>query len=135
MEVDPAMSKKDEQEYRDVCLEMSDQTLALASRVIARAVQRGVSYRLACHAVKVAMYQGLFGSVLQAMKNDTEMPSNLKIDKAFSTSKDHEQVAMSMVKLIFDHLQVLDQKHVWRLNIARRELRPGEKLTGGLFGI
>lgn len=122
--------KPDESEardYRDVCCEMTDQVLALASRVAASAVQRGISYRLACHAVKVALYQGLFSATLRQMKNDKAMPSAMKMEEAYVSPKDHEAVAHEVIKVVFDHLQVVDQRHIWAMNIMKRALRPGEK--------
>jgi len=118
------MNKSDDEAYREVCEEMTDQTLALASRVAANAVKRGVSYRLACHAVKVALYQGLFGSVLRSMKNDGKIPSGLPMETAFTSPKNHESVAHEMVKLIFDHLQVVDRRYVWAMNIMKRDAKP-----------
>ena len=115
------MDEKEEREYRDVCCEMTDQVLALASRVAANAVNRGISYRLACHAVKVAIYQGLFSATLRQMKNDKDMPSALKMEEAFVTPTHHESVAHEVVKLIFDHLQVVDRRFVWGMNIVKRQ--------------
>lgn len=122
-----AMNKTEEKDYRDVCMEMTDQTLALASRIAANAVKRGISYRLACHAVKVALYQGLFGSVLRSMKNDGQLPSALKLEDAFTRSEHHEPVAHEIVKLIFDHLQVVDQRYIWAMNIVKKEARAKKK--------
>lgn len=115
------MTKEEERNYRDVCCEMTDQVMALASRVAANAVKRGVSYRLACHAVKVAIYQGLFGATLRQMKNDKDMPSSLMMEEAFVTPAHHESVAHELVKLIFDHLQVVDRRFIWTMNIAKRK--------------
>ena len=115
------MKKDEERDYRDVCCEMTDQVLALASRVAANAVQRGISYRLACHAVKVALYQGLFSATLRQMKNDKGVPSSLKMEDAFVDPDHHEQVAHEVVKLMFDHLQVVDRRFVWGMNIVKRK--------------
>ena len=115
------MKKEEERQYRDVCGEMVDQVLALASRVAGNAVNRGVSYRLACHAVQVALYQGLFGATLRQMKNDQKLPSALKMEDAYVSSKHHEAVAHQIIKTVFDHLQVADQRSVWRMNILKRE--------------
>lgn len=113
--------KKEEQgDYREVCEEMTDQTMALASRVAANAVNRGVPYRLACHAVKVAIYQGLFGATLRQMKNDKQLPSALQLEEAFRTPAHHEAVAHEVVKLVFDHLQVVDPRFVWAMNTVKR---------------
>ena len=115
------MKQKEENDYRDVCCEMTDQVMALASRVAANAVNRGVSYRLAFHAVKVAIYQGLFGATLRQMKNDKTMPSSLKMEDAFVSAMHHESVSHEIVKLIFDHLQVVDRRFVWAMNIVKRK--------------
>lgn len=115
------MNKAEDRDYRDVCCEMTDQVMALASRVAANAVNRGVSYRLACHAVKVALYQGLFGATLRQMKNDKKMPSSLRMEEAFTASDHHELVAHEVVKLMFDHLQVVDRRFIWAMNIAKRK--------------
>jgi hypothetical protein len=122
------MPSKSEQEYKRVFHEMADQTIFLASQIIADAVKRGVPYKLACHAVKVAAYQGLFATVLQSMKCDGKIRSNLKIDEAFGSTEDHRDVCYEVVQLMFDHLQVLDKRHIWCVNVARRKLRPGEKV-------
>lgn len=121
------MNKSEEKAYRDVCATMTDKTFMLASQISADAVKRGVPYRLACHAVKVALYQGLFGSVLRSMKNDGTMASSLAMEKAFTNCADHELVAHEIVKLIFDHLQVVDQRYIWVMNIAKRRVRAGEE--------
>jgi len=121
------MTKTEEKAYREVCETMADRTLMLASQVAADAVKRGVPYRLACHAVKVALYQGLFGSVLRNMKNDGLMPSDLKMESAFVSSREHEQVAHEIVKLIFDHLQVSDRRYVWAMNIVKRKAKLEDK--------
>lgn len=120
------MTSKDQKDYRDVCSEMTDQLFALASRVAARAVQRGVPYRLACHAVKVGLYQGLFGAVLQDMKNNKRAPSNLKMEEAYVNIGRHEEVAHEIFKLTIDHLEATDRRFVWRLNTMKRNRRPGE---------
>ena len=121
------MTKPEEREYHAVCAEMTDKTLMLASQVAADAVKRGVPYRLACHAVKVALYQGLFSSVLRGMKNDHQMPSDLKLEEAFISSTDHEKVAHEIVKVIFDHLQVVDRRYIWAMNIVKRKAKVEEK--------
>lgn len=121
------MTKAEEKVYREVCEVMTDRTMMLASQVAADAVKRGVPYRLACHAVKVALYQGLFGSVLRNMKNDGLAPSDLKMEAAFVSAESHEQVAHEIVKLIFDHLQVVDRRYVWAMNIVKRKAKAGEK--------
>lgn len=115
------MKKEEERDYRDVCVEMTDQVLALASRVAAKAVERKVSYRLACNAVQVALYQGLFAATLRKMKNNREVPSNLKMEEAFVSADHHEAVAHEIVKVIFDHLQVVDRRFVWAMNIVKRK--------------
>lgn len=121
------MNKSEEKAYRDVCERMTDKTLMLASQVAADAVKGGVPYRLACHAVKVALYQGLFSSVLRNMKNDGTVPSDLKMEAAFVSNQHHEQVAHEIVKLIFDHLQVVDRRYVWAMNIVKRKAQAGER--------
>jgi hypothetical protein len=121
------MTKSEEKAYRDVCTEMTDRTMMLASQVAADAVKRGVSYRLACHAVKVALYQGLFGSVLRNMKNDGLAPQMLKMEDAFISADEHEKVAHEVVKLIFDHLQVVDRRYIWGMNIVKRKAKAGER--------
>jgi len=113
------MNKSEEDAYRIVCEEMTDRTMALASLVAANAVKRGVPYRLACHAVKVALYQGLFGSVLRGMKNEGLAPSSLRFEVAFVNSNEHEQVAHEIIKLTFAHLEVTDRRHIWRMNIMK----------------
>lgn len=120
------MKKDEERDYREVCCEMTDQVLALASRVAGNAVKRKVSYRLACHAVKVAIYQGLFGAVLRQMKNDGKMPSALRMEDAFTSNEHHETVAYEIVKLIFDHLQMVDQRYIWSMNIMKRSRKKDE---------
>ena len=110
-----------ERDYQDVCAEMIDQTLALASRVAANAVKRGIPYRMACHAVQVAIYQGLFSATLRTMKNERNMPSSLKMEEAFVTPTHHESVAHDVVKVIFDHLQVVDRRFIWAMNIVKRK--------------
>jgi hypothetical protein len=120
------MTKSEEKAYRDVCANMTDRTMMLASQVAADAVKRGVPYRLACHAVKVALYQGFFGSVLRNMKNDGLAASDLKMEAAFVSAEEHERVAHEIVKLIFDHLQVVDRRYIWSMNIAKRKAKPGE---------
>lgn len=117
---------KDERDYRDVCAEMIDRTLALASLVAANAVKRGVSYRLAHHAVKAALYQGLFGVALRGMKNEKEMPSSLRMEEAFVTPSHHEAVAHEIVKIVFSNLQVSDPRFVWAMNIVKRKKRAPE---------
>jgi dipeptide/tripeptide permease len=119
--------KKHERDYKDVAVEMSSRTMMLASQVVGEAVKRGVNYKVACQAAKVGLYQGLFAAVLRGMKNDGLAASAVNADQAFTDLHGHEQVALQTVYLIFDHLQVLDRRHVWRLNIVRRELKPGEK--------
>lgn len=121
------MNEVEEKAYREVCEAMTDRTMMLASQVAADAVKRGVPYRLACHAVKVALYQGLFGSVLRNMKNDGIVRQNLKMEAAFVSSEEHELVAHEIVKLIFDHLQVVDRRYVWAMNIVKRKVKSGEK--------
>lgn len=118
---------ENEQEYKRIFLEMSDQAIMLAAQIVAKAVQRKVPYKIACHAVKVAAYQGLFATVLQSMKCDGTIRSNLKVDEAFGSVEDHQAVCYEAIQLMFDHLQVLDKRHIWSVNIARRRLRPGEK--------
>lgn len=120
------MTKSEERDYKDVCAEMTDRTMALASLVAGQAVKRGVSYRLACHAVKVALFQGLFSATLRGMKNDHKMPSGLKMEEAFVTPLHHESVAHEIIKTVFDHLQVVDRRYIWAMNIAKRKPRPGE---------
>ena len=115
------MTKAEEREYHAVCAEMTDKTLMLASQIAANAVKRGVPYRLACHAVKVALYQGLFSATLRQMKNDKGVPSSLKMEDAFTDPDHHEQVAHEVVKLMFDHLQVVDRRFVWGMNIVKRK--------------
>jgi len=115
---------KEEKDYRDICCDMTDQVFALASRVAALAVKRGVPYRLACHAVKVALYQGLFGAVLLDMKNNKRAPSNLKMEEAFVNVSRHEDVANEIFKLAFDHLQTTDRRFVWRMNTMKRKRLP-----------
>lgn len=120
------MTKSEEREYRNVCSEMTDRTLMLASEVAAQAVQRGVPYRLACHAIKVALYQGVFSATLRGMKNESEMPQDLKMEDAFVTPSRHEPVAHEIVKMIFDHLRIVDRRYVWAMNIVKRKAKPGE---------
>lgn len=120
------MTKSEEREYKRVCAEMTDRTLTLASEVAAQAVQRGVPYRLACHAIKVALYQGVFGATLRGMKNDNDMPQNLKMEEAFVTPTHHESVAHEIVKMLFDHLRMVDRRYIWAMNIVKRKAKPGE---------
>jgi hypothetical protein len=120
------MSKSEERDYKTVCAEMTDQTLALASRVAAQAVQRGVPYRLACHAIKVALYQGVFSATLRGMKNESDMPQSLKMEEAFVTPSHHEYVAHEIIKMIFDHLRMVDRRYIWAMNIVKRKAKPGE---------
>ena len=115
------MSKEDERAYKAVNGEMTDRLLALASQVAAEAVQRGVSYRLACHAVKVALYQGLFSAALRELKNKKIMPSNLKMEDAFASGEHHELVVHEMLQLAVAHLEVADSRSVWRMNIVKRK--------------
>lgn len=117
---------KDERDYRDVCAEMTDRTLALASLVAANSVKRGVSYRLAYHAVRAALYQGLFGITLRGMKNDREMPSSLQMEEAFVTPSHHEAVAHEIVKVVFSNLKTVDPRFVWAMNIVKRKKRASE---------
>jgi hypothetical protein len=127
------MANKKEQEYARVFREMADQAIFLASRIVGDAVKRGTPYLLACHAVKVAAYQGLFATVLQSMKCDGKIRSNLKINEAFGSVEDHRDVCYEVIQLMFDHLQVLDRRHIWSVNVARRQLRPGEKPKNGFL--
>lgn len=120
------MTRSEEKAYREVCETMTDRTMMLASQIAADAVKRGVPYRLACHAVKVALYQGLFGSVLRNMKNDGLAPQALKMEDAFVSAEEHEKVAHETIKLIFDHLQVVDKRYIWGMNIVKRKAKPGE---------
>jgi hypothetical protein len=120
------MTKSEEREYKNVCSQMTDRTLMLASEIAAQAVKRGVPYRLACHAIKVALYQGVFSATLRGMKNGNEMPQNLKMEDAFITPDRHEVVAHEIVKMIFDHLRAVDRRYVWAMNIVKRKAKPGE---------
>ena len=120
------MTKSEEREYKSVCAQMTDRTLMLASEVAAQAVQRGVPYRLACHAIKVALYQGVFSATLRGMKNDNEIPQSLKMEEAFIAPAHHELVAHEIVKMIFDHLRMVDRRYVWAMNIVKRKAKPGE---------
>lgn len=121
------MMDHDQKNYEDVCSEMADQTLALASRVAAGAVKRGISYRLACHAVQVALYQGVFGATLRQMKNDRDMPSSLSMEEAFAAPSHHESVAHEIGRLILDHLKVVDHRYVWAMNIVKMKARSDGK--------
>ncbi len=120
------MTKTEERDYKSVCAEMTDRTLMLASEVAAQAVQRGVPYRLACHAIKVALYQGVFSATLRGMKNDNVIPQNLKMEEAFIAPDRHEAVAHEIVKMIFDHLRMVDRRYIWAMNIVKRKAKPGE---------
>jgi hypothetical protein len=122
------MPTENEREYKRIFTEMADQTIMLAAQIVAKAVQRKVPYKLACHAVKVAAYQGLFATTLQSMKCDGTIRSNITIDEAFGSIEDHRNVCYEVVQLMFDNLQVLDNRYVWSVNVARRLLRPGEKI-------
>lgn len=116
------MTKKEESQYRDVLLQMTDRTLALASQVAADAVKNGIPYRLAHHAVTASLYQGLFGATLRGMKNDGLFASSVKMEDAFISTKEHEQVAHKIIEMIFDHLRATDKRFVWAINTVRREV-------------
>lgn len=120
------MTKLEERDYKSVCAEMTNRTLMLASEVAAQAVQRGIPYRLACHAIKVALYQGVFSATLRGMKNENGMPQSLKMEEAFVTSSHHEPVAHEIVKMVFDHLRAVDRRYIWAMNIVKRKAKPGE---------
>lgn len=114
------MTKDEDRQYREVFVEMADKTLALASLVAANAVKRGVSYRLACHAIKVALYQGLFAATLRELKNERKLPTSLSLDHAYTHADTHEPVAHEMLSLIVTSLECADRRQTWRANIVRR---------------
>jgi hypothetical protein len=72
------------------------------------------------------MYQGIFGAVLQEMKNAKMMPSNLKMDEAFVNAGPHHDVAVEVIKTTIDHLQAADRRFVWRVNTLKRKRIPSD---------
>lgn len=121
------MDDKDERGFRNVCFEMSNRTIALASQIIGEAVAKGVKYKLACNAIKMAMYQGMFSAVLNELKMESKIASDLRVEDAISSPKEHETVAHEIVRLTVDHLRVVDNRYVWSVNIAKRNKKLGEK--------
>jgi hypothetical protein len=120
------MRKEEEREYVKLYHEFSSSILSLSSRVVGEAVNKGMGYRVAHYAVKEALYYGLFASILREMKNNGTSPEVLKLESAFTVARDHELIGHELIKLVFEHLQTLDKKYIWSIQISKRMREPSD---------
>lgn len=118
------MTKDEERQYQDIHGQVLNSLFSKSSVVAGEAVKRGVKYRVACEAIYSAHYQGLFGSALKALQNDGKVATGLTVGDAWNHRAVHELVVHEIIRKAFVHLDILDPRSVWSINILKQKKRP-----------